>query len=326
VTRGNRVLAGVLALQLVALAVVFWPRGAADAKQEGPLFPGLAAEAIVALTVTGPDGEMIELAKQAGSWVLPAAGEYPCNGERVAATLEKIANLQAVRLIAQTRSSHGQLGVAEEAFERLVEFGLEDGSHHRLYVGTSPSWGVSHVRANGQTEVYLASGLSASDLGTTAIAWVDRIFFELPRDEVVAWTLENANGRFVFQREGEAWHLEGLEAEETLDEANVQTLLNRATSVSMLEPLGTETTLPHAMQPVQAVVTLLTRNADGVEGTVTLRFGAKDAASGNYVMSSSTSPYVVWVSSFTGDEFAEKVREDFLVEPETPTPEETTDE
>jgi hypothetical protein len=323
--RGNQILAGILALQIVVLAAVFWPRGAASNELETQLFPGLTAEEIVSLRVVGPAGERVELAKQEGAWVLPAAGGYPCDGEKVSAVVDKIVDLQAARLIAQTRTSHARLGVAEDAPERLVEFALQDGTRHRLFVGTSPSFGVSHVRANSQAEVYLASGLAALDLGTTAGAWVDRLFFEVPRDEVVALTLENENGRFAFEREGETWRMGDLAPDETLDEASVQTLLNRATSVTMVEPLGTEATSPAGLRQTLAVITLRTRGADGTDRTLILKLGTKDPESGKHLLTSSESPFVVWLSGFTAEQFADKTRDDFLVLPPTPTPESTSD-
>ena len=74
--RTQQILLGVLALQIILSVVVFWPREVASVSVE-PLFPDLAVEDIVALTVEDNAGEQIVLRKVDGAWVMPEAGDYP---------------------------------------------------------------------------------------------------------------------------------------------------------------------------------------------------------------------------------------------------------
>jgi hypothetical protein len=315
--RRNQILVGILALQLVVAAIVLWPRPAATGEGER-LFPDFEAERITGLTITGADGQSIKLAKTGDEWVLPEAGDYPVQEGKVPPLLDKIAGLETGRLVTQTSGSHKRLGVAEDGFERLVELELDDGTHHRLYVGTSPSFSVIHVRADGQDEVYLASDLSTMDVGVLATDWTDRNYLSVPRDQVVALTLENENGRFEFNKEGDAWTMQGLSGDETLNEAAVQTLLSRATSVSMLRPLGQKEKAEYGMEDPSATVTLQTRNEGGGEKVYTLRVGAQDREDNSYIVISSESPYYVQVSEFVVKDLVEKVRDDLLEPPPEP--------
>jgi hypothetical protein len=312
--RLNRILVGFLALQLVIAAIVLWPRPAATGEGER-LFPGLEAERISGLTITGADGQSIRLVRSGDRWVLPTADDYPVQEGKVSPLLDKFAGLETGRLVTQTSDSHKRLGVAEDGFERLVELELEDGTHYQLYVGTSPSFSVSHVRAGGGDEVYLASNLSPSDVGTQAADWVDRSYFSLSSDQVVALTLENQSGRFEFARTGDTWTMEGLSGDETLDEAAVQSLLNRATSVTMLQPLGQKEQAAYGLESPSATVVLQTLSDGEEDRTYTLSVGTQDPQDGSYVLISSESPYYVRVSEFAVKDFVEKVRDDLLEQP-----------
>ena len=332
-TKLNRILVVLLVLQLGLAAVVLWPRRVATEDAQS-LFPDLEANRVVRVTITGADGDRIEMAKDGGDWVLAEADDYPVQSGEVSALLVKIAGLQTGQPVAETSSSHERLGVAEDAYQRLVEFELDDGTGYTLYVGTSPTYGASHVRAGGQDQVYLTSDLLTADVGVLPTDWADRTYFSVPQDQVMRLRLENQNGEFTFIRlvsggelapVQELWSMADLTQDETLNTTAVDTLLSRAASVLMQQPLGTEEKSEYGMDNPTAVVTLRTQNEEEGAKNYTLRVGAQDPADGSYVVHSSESPYYVRVSEYTVQRFVEAVREDFLELPPTPeaTPEGT---
>jgi len=319
--RRNQILIGVLALQLVLVAIVFWPRQATTAAAGQALFPGVTADLISGLSVTGSQGETIRLAKSDGEWILPDADSYPALTGTVTTFVSKIAGLTADRLIAQTSASHKRLKVADDDFNARVDFDLSDGSRHRLYVGSSAGYDVTYVRADDQEPVYQVSGLSISDASSRATAWIEPVYFTVDRDELVALTLENANGRLEFVKDqAGTWMMAGMVAGETLNQNAVTSLVNGASSVSMLRPLGKEEEAGYGLQAPLAVVTLKTHSEAEGGKSYSLRVGAQDAADQSYVLSSSSSPYYVRVSSYTVSGWIEKGRVDFLEIPPTATP------
>jgi hypothetical protein len=320
--RTNRILAAILAVQIVLVAVAFWPRPASVAGGES-LFAGLEAEQIVGLTISDGTGKQVKLAKETGSWVLPEADNYPCTENKVPEFLDKIVALKTDRLVTQTPASHKRLKVADDAFERKVELELADGTTHRLYLGSSPSYGAIHVRADGQNEVYLAS-LSAPEAGVLASTWIDTLYFSVTQDQIVALTLENANGRFEFEKDDAgAWTMKDLAADETLNENNVTGLASRIAALQMLRPLGKTEKDEYGLQEPNAVITVETRDDEGNAKTYTIRVGAKSDEDNGYVVISSESSYYVLVSEYTVSNFVERTRDDFLELPPTPTPEPT---
>jgi len=324
----NQILAAILVLQVVLIGVVFLlpglgfgVRGAARGGPAKSLFPGVEADRIVGLTIRDGQGQSIGLARRPNGWVLPEADDYPCKEDKVTSFLSKLVALKTDRLVTQTSGSHKRLKVSEADFERLVEFELADGTRHKLYLGTSAAAQASHMRADDQNEVYLSSNLSTWDVGTTAAAWVDTSYLSVPQDQVIALTLENASGRLDFTRiSTDTWTMQGLGAAERLDQNKVQSLVSRATSISMSQPLGKQEKAEYGLGKPSAVVTLQTRTADGASRTYTLRVGAKDDKDNSYIVRSSESEYYVRVSEWAVNDLVQKGRQDFLELPPTPTP------
>ncbi len=320
--RTNQILAAVLVVQIILVGVAFWPRGASFASGE-PLFPGIEADQIVRLTISDAGGEQIQLAKKLGSWVLPEADDYATQEDKVPNLVDKIVALKADRLITQTPDSHKRLKVADDTFERRIEFELEDGTTHTVYLGTSPTYRVIHVRAAGQDEVYLVSGLSVtSDVGVQATNWVNPTYFSVPEKDIVAITLENKQGRFEFEKDDEdKWTMKDLGADEEVIENNVTSLATRVSSVRLQRPLGQTEKAGYDMGDPNAVVTIKTRDDEGNEKTYTLRVGGQIGEDKGFVLKSSESPYYVEVAKYTVETLVERGHDDYARLPETPTPE-----
>lgn len=318
-SRRNQILVAVLAVQLVLVAIFFWPRSTTLATAGEPFFDKL--DQVVQITVRDGDGHEIRLNKKDDVWVLPDIGDYLVQANKASQFLDKVGQFKTDRVIAQTVSSHKRLGVAEDAYERQVLLEWADGTQHILYLGTSPSYGVIHARADKENRVYLVSGLSTTDVGATASAWVDTTYLTIPADQIVAVKLENANGTFEFTKDADGkWLLAGLAEGETLNENNVTSLINRVSSLRLTEPLGKEDKPEYGLQSPAATVTVQTQGQDGNAQTWTLRVGAKDDETYSYIVRSSESPYAVRVADYAVKDFVEKTRADFLQVPSTPTP------
>lgn len=315
----NRILAGILIFQIILSVVVFWPRSATTGASE-PLFSGLEAGDIVALTITDADDNSIQLRKTDEGWVLPDADDYPAQTDKITPLLDKIVGLTTGRLVTRTEASHKRLQVAPDDFMRRIDFETADGAKHTLYLGSSPKYGATHFRVDGQSETYLTSELSTWETKAEAASWVDTAYLNIPQDDIIKMTLENTNGTFTFTKDDEgAWTMDGLAADETLDETKVTDSIRRAASVNMTNPLGKEEKAAYGMDEPNVVVTLKTD-----EKTITLRVGAQDPTDKSYVVISSESPYYVRVSEYSVKSLVENTRDDFLQEPPTPTPEATS--
>jgi hypothetical protein len=317
--RHHQILAGILAIQVVLTMVVFWPRPATTAGGN-PVFPDLEAKDIVSLTVTDADNKSIALRQVGAEWILPEADDYPCVAGNITPLLDSIVGLTTDRLVTRTAASHGRLQVSASDFVRRLDFETADGAKHTLYLGSSPSYGATHFRLEGQNEAYLTDTINTWDVGVEASNWIDTTYVSVPEEEVTRMTLENANGIFVFTKDMQGeWRMTGMPGIETLDEAKVTGLIRRVASLSMTEPLGKEDLEEYGMDEPQAVATIETADT-----SVTVRVGAQDPEDNSYVVISSDSPYYVRASQFSVEDLVTRTREDFYKEEATPTPEAET--
>jgi hypothetical protein len=319
ITKLQRILVGVLAVQLVLAIIVLLPRPGV-AGTAGPLLGEVKAEDIVSLTIRDDQGKTIKLAKVAAGWVLPEAADYPVDATKVTPVLAKLVGIKTNRLATQTAASHSRLQVADDKFVRKVDITTSGGASKTLYLGTSAGTNTTHARLAGQNEVYLASGISTWDLYADASSWIDTLYINVPQADVTGLTMANANGQFTFARDaGGNWTMEGLAAGETFNTSSVPTLLNQAAQLRMTRPLSKDNQPAYGLDKPVAVLTLKTKK-DNQEKTITLTVGARDAADSSYVVKSSDSAYYVRVSDWVVKDLVEKKRDGFLQLPPTPTP------
>lgn len=317
-SRLNQILIIILVIQVGVAAFAFWPKSTAQAG-DNPILPNFTAANVVKLTISDGDDNTVVLAKNGDSWVLPEAGDFPVEAEKVSALLDKIAAIKTNRLVTQTETSHRRLQVAADDFARLVELESGDGSTHKLYIGSTAGAGATHVRLDGQSNVYLSADLTSFEANAQPSGWIDTLYFEVPRENVVGLTLENENGTFEFEKEGESWTMAGLADDEAFNETGLTGMLTGITSVRLAAPLGKEEKAEYGLDNPLAVVALKTSGEEG-DKTYTLTVGAKNDT--GYIFHSSESPYYVQISEFVGNSLVEKTRDDFLQAP--PTEESTT--
>jgi hypothetical protein len=314
------VLVGLLAAQLALVVGLFWPRSTPAGAGNVPLL-GSKADDITSLTISDNQGKRVLLAKSEGQWVLPEADGYPVDATKIASVISGLAEMKAGRLVAETPAAQKRLQVADDTFAYRIDVETPSGTK-TVYVGTSGGVGSSHVRLRGQNQVYLVSGVADWQLGTEPAVWVNPAYFTVPQGDVVSMTLTNANGQWQFSKGSDGkWVLEDLAPGEVLNSEAVQQLLNAASYVSVVRPLGKTEEPAYGIRQSSAVVTLVA-NTGGGEKTYVLALGAQDPADQTYVVKSSESPYFVRTAGAVWKDWVEKKREGFLVAAPTaePTP------
>ncbi len=313
IKRHHKILAGILIAQIVLSVVIFWPRPS-TAGQRDPLFADLDAEDVTAVTIEDAEGNVIEMEKVTGEWVLPEADQYPVKTDAVSGLLEKLTALTTGRLVTSSSTSHRRLQVSPDDFVRRIVFETSDGGRETLYLGSSPQYGSMHFRLEGQSDTYLTSELTTWNVNATTSTWINTQYQSVAQKDLERVTLENAQGTFAFERvDDETWTMSGLTEEETLKQTQIEGLIRRAATVTMKGPLGKEERPSYGMDEPNAVVTLET-----ADKTVTLRVGAKEADDASYVVKSSESDYYVHVVEASLKTLIESDREAFLEKPPTP--------
>ena len=168
-------LAGVLAAQLLILAV-FWLSG--DDQRETVDMLGLDAAAVTSLEITDADDNVVRLAAVDGQWQL---GELPADSERIRSTIESLLGVSANRPVATSTGSQARFEVAEDTFQRRVQFGGADGELATLYLGNSPGFRRIHARS-ADSDAIFSIDFAAHELPVDPADWLDKQLFQV--DEI----------------------------------------------------------------------------------------------------------------------------------------------
>jgi hypothetical protein len=315
--RRNRILIGLLAVQVIVAAIVFVPRLLPSQSAAAPLLGTLQAADVAGLAIQEKSGTRVELTKKDGAWVLPAGDDYPASSEKIAAFIDQLIGLKTDPLVTRTAGSHQRLQVADADYVRKIDLTLADGGVTTLLLG-SASGSATHIRLEGHDEVYLARGLTSYEAGTTAAAWIDPVYLSVPQDKILSATIENAQGKFEFTKDAQdQWALKGLTAHQEFNPDSAVTLLARLSSLSMMKPLGKTAKPAYGLDKPGATVTVVVSDTASTK-VYTLKIGAKDA-DGNYPVISSDSTYYVSMAGFNVEPYITAKIDTFLATP-TPTP------
>lgn len=318
-TRFQKLLAGLLLVQIVLLLIVYLPR-AADTAAGGPLFPDLTADAVTEIALENQNGPRTVLVKAGDGWVVAESDGYPADASRIGPLLEKIAGLQANRSVAATAAAHARLQVSDAAFARRVTLTTADDARYLLYLGSSPNPGATHVRNGADNATYLTNGLTQFDVDATVANWIDAAYAALNREEVTALTLQNGNGTFRFVKAADgAWGLdEALGAGETFDPTTFNTILARIINLRLTRPLGVNTRPEYGLDAPGATVSVVVQRPASAAGaappppeTFTLQIGAQADDNNQYVKWSG-SRYYATVARFNITPILDAARDQFV--------------
>jgi hypothetical protein len=313
--RRNQILSGLVVLQLIIIAVIFWPGRGVDAAAER-LFGDVTLDDIQAITVQQGE-QRVHVARSGDGWVLPEAGDFPVTALTATDTISKVLQLNTQRLVASNAGSHARLQVTEADAVRKVDLETTDGETLTLFVGSSPSFRATNVRRANSDAVYLTNSLQATDLKTDYGSWIDTMYLAIPQSDVTALTVTNGQGTLNFTKVStDTWTLSDLAEGEIFNQNNLTTLLTRASGFNMVQPLGTEVQPAYGMENPAATMTVEWQNAEGAAQSTTLTVGAQPLESGNYAVKSSDSAYYVEAAEFSVENLINRGRSDYLQEPE----------
>ncbi|OQX09106.1 MAG: hypothetical protein BWK76_22715 [Desulfobulbaceae bacterium A2] len=160
----------VLAVQLLAVALLYWPER--QQTVTGALLLDLRGEEVTEIRLRDSEGKELIVRQQEQGWRLdPAHDGPPADEARVKSLLERLTTLRGERLVSRTPGSHVRLRVDKELYNRRIELVGRSGVVATLYLGTGQGQSGVHMRGGQADEVYFAAGLSLFDVATDPQAW-----------------------------------------------------------------------------------------------------------------------------------------------------------
>lgn len=248
--RRNAMLVAVLLLQVIWLGVrAFQAPPPSASAARGLLLADLTLAEVLRLEIaSGSDAEprvVIEREGKASAWSVPDLFDYPADGDKVDGALRDLAGLEIASVVSSTAHHHVDFKVAESEFERRIRLDVA-GERVELFFGSTGPAGTIHVRRAGEEAVYAVRGYSSWRFGERPEDWIDKIYFNAPRERIVAVAITVADEEakettaFSLERAGEnGWVLLGAgDARVPADSNKVDSLLRAMSRVSLSELVG----------------------------------------------------------------------------------------
>ena len=252
-SRSNVLLLVLLVVQIVLLALSVLRASGTQARPVEPILPGMTAAEIDLMIFTDDLDNEVKVARLDAGWALPGADDFPVDGDKVEAILDKIAGMDTRRLVATNRANFVRLEVGDDDFRRKIMLESADASAE-LYLGGSGGADSVYVRRAGEDEVYLGLGLNSWELSTQISTWLDASYVNAPQDDVLEIAVHNANGSFTFVRADAGLVYTDLAEGEAFEDTKMPIILRNAATIRLLEPLGLEALDEYELAEPQVMV------------------------------------------------------------------------
>ena len=172
----NRILSAILALQLVLLAALYWPRSSGPVSA-GALLAEMAGAALRRISIEDGDAQSVTLSRDADSAQWQLASGLPADESKVATLLDALTERDSGFAIADSAGAAARFQLGDDAFERRIRLANAD-TERAVYLGSSPSFRKIHARREGESAVYVLE-LNSYDAPTTENDWLDRSLLAL---------------------------------------------------------------------------------------------------------------------------------------------------
>lgn len=314
----QKILVGVLLLQIVVIVVVFLGLQPKPAQNE-PLLTGLEISQVTSIQIKDNNNNQVELTKQAENWVLANGTNFPVISQNVSSLLEGLQNIRTNRLVTGTPASHQRLEVSPQNYQREVTITAGE-DQFTVYLGSSPAPSNVHVRLMNDNAVYLTNSLSTNTANAQVSNWIDTAFVQLDANQVTSVSVQNGNGDFQFIRgEDATWQFAEPNNGEVLDPSLWSSYLTAFTNLRMVIPVSTSLEDRFGLSSPLAQVSLHYLE-DSADKAATLTIGQQDPTDQNYYAQWSLSPYIVKISSFNAERIINIALTDLVTPQETLTP------
>jgi len=308
-----RILSIVLVAQLLlALGMSLTGPNLVAAHPNTPLFT-LGDRPVDHLTIEGPDGARVVLAKQGHGWVLPDNGGYPADRTQVDTLLSRLEGLQRGLPVATTRGALKRFKVSDERFERRVLLAHGDDTLATLYLGSSP--GMHHVHARtGKDDAVYSVDFAVYEAPDKAADWEDKAVLQFPQDsleriDVAGLTLHRVPAAAVDKGADNSganaktrpastasWQVDGAGQGEVINPAGAGDLAGKLARLRIGAVLGTEAKPEYGLDKPALTLSVTRKGGEPLE----YRLGPT-GKEGYAVLKSSARPEYFRVPGYTAD-------------------------
>ena len=218
----QRILIGILALQVVLIAAAFLNRLREPEVPE--IFLDVLFEEVTSISIAS-DEESVDLLREGDSWVL--GDGKPADGEKIERVFSDFTSVKGGWPVATSISSAERFEVADDLFQKHVVLSISDDVVADVYIGTSPGYRNIHARNAGSSSVYSIK-FSSYELSTDSTGWLDKKL--LSADGELTQIIRE--GKFTLTKNDGTWVSDPLVE---LDVEEVDTFVDRFADLSVYD-------------------------------------------------------------------------------------------
>lgn len=308
----NKILGSLLVAQVILIGLT-WTMCQTKPTATGakPIFDFKSSQ-VTMMEVTSPSKkdkarETVKLVKKNDKWVVGTADDFPAKKENIVKVLDNLTRLKIREPIANNPSNYKALKVADKQHDR--EITLKTALVTKSVIVGSGTGQSMYIRYTGDKNVYQAQGTTVWAIPSTTHSYIETKFIEVDKDKLSSVMIANPKGKLTFTKEGESWKLDELPAGATLDNSKVKTLIEKASKVTIDEPIG-KTLKPEYGLPGDTEVVLVSTENDAAK-TTRYTIGAKKGDQ-HYYLKSDENDFVVTISKYDTNQLRDKTVDDFI--------------
>lgn len=282
-----RILSILLLIQLVTFGFLHSRKDSLSAVQGGVPLLDISAENISTLSITGSESALDLVKDKDKGWILPSLEGFPADTSKVQSLFEKLKGMQLTWPVGTTDIAAKEFKVAEDVFERKLEFKSGSDIERTLYLGSSPGFKKVYARIHGSSETH-SIPFSTYEASINASDWIDSNFADV--DLLSVKSVEFGQTRLV--KKDEALTLANIPEGKKINSTELSSLLNGLSKLRVLDVLGTAEKAEYNLKTPAVVVTYSTDSSDSkVYSLALMEQGEGDEKTSTGILKIDSAPY-----------------------------------
>ncbi len=297
------ILSAVLAVQLVLSGIIFAVQEETGAFHSEQALLGMNKDDFDGISIEQKDKPVLTLKKAGESWLLPTYFNAPVAVEKLNEFSRKLLHLKTGWPVASTEDAADRFQVKNGKFERLIVFQKEGKPVKTLYLGTSPGFKKIHARVEGQKDIQVIE-FGAFEASVAPEDWVKQDLAKIDTSQLSQIKAKE----FTLIKAGKDWTVEGLQANQSVKDAEVKGFIDKLTGLSYSGIWGIEDKPEYHLKD-SALSFMLKKQAE----EISYQFGKPDAGD-DYVLKLSNQPYYFKVTKAQFDSLKEVNKEKLVLQ------------
>lgn len=234
-TKTQAWLSGLLAVQLLLAAILYWQNQQPQLHMQQHALLDFTENTVNRIVISDAE-HSVTLNKSGDTWQLPGLDGLPGDALKIDAILSKLSSLTSGWPVATTAGSHERFEVANNKFQRRVQLYQGETLAGELLLGTSPGFRKTHIRSPGDDAVYLVN-LNVFEFPVKADDWLDKAL-------LAAKNVEHIKGPdYALEKKDDQWQLitpaaKPAPADQSAATLNQEKAVQLASALSSLRIMG----------------------------------------------------------------------------------------